>query len=159
MPINTILLPEFNFVYTFFQGRVEDLQIRAWTDRMNKDLEEFSSCREIIDLSGDIDFSGLSSEALTQAGSRERERPTAGSGPLAILVSTPLSFGLARAYSTLIGEARTQVRIFYSLDECIALMGLSECQSARLKTQLRMKGLDASASKGAGPVDFRFPSD
>ena len=159
MPIKHILLPEYNFVYTQFHGLVEDLDVRAWVDRMNKELAGFNGCCEIIDLSGEVDFSRLSSETLTQAGSREKERPTAGSGPLAILVSNPLTFGLARAYSSLIGEARTEVRILYSLDECLAVMDLSENQRIQVGKRIQLQGLSPSSSEASRPIDFSFPPD
>lgn len=159
MPIKNILLPDYNFVYTRYYGSVDDLQVRAYSDQLKNQIAEFKSCCEIIDFSKEIDFSDLSSETLTRAGSLEKERPTASTGPLAILVVNPLTYGLARAYSTFAAEARSDLLISYSLDDCIAFMGLNNIQSQQVQNAINMSNPEISELQPGNSIGFNFPPD
>ncbi len=159
MPIHTLLLPEYHFVYTRFEGNIDNLQVRAWSDRMKKDLAGFTRTREIMDLSGDIDFRSLSTEVLSLAGAEEKNRPTAGSGPLAIRVADPLTYGLARVYSSRAESFRSEIRIFHSLADCLSLMGFSENLCNKIRTQIQRPDLDSAPTRPADRVDFNFASD
>ncbi len=158
MPIKNILFPEHNFVYTYYCDSIDDLQVRAYSDQLKKQLSEFRSYCEIIDISRNVDFSNLSSETLTKTGALEKNRPNAGTGPLAILVTDPLTFGLARAYSTFAADARTDVLISYSLDECIAFMGFNRCQSLKIKNAICQTSPGSSLSS-QNSIGFNFPDD
>jgi hypothetical protein len=154
--IRNILLPEYNFVYTYYCGRIDDTQIQAYSDRIKEQLTGFKSYREIIDFSRDTDFSELSSEALNRAGDLEKERPNTGTGPLAILVTDPLTYGLARTYSTFASDSRTDVLISYSLDDCLGFMGLDDQRKQYVKNAIALTNTGACELSSAVQLKFNF---
>jgi len=157
--IKNILLPEYHFVYTYYFGKIDDIQVRAYSDQIKKDLAAFSRYCEIIDFSREVDFSSLSSETLNRAGALEKERPLAGSGPLAILVTDPLTYGLARTYSTFAADSRTDVLISYKFEDCLAFMGFKDHQRLIIEQAIHQ---DLAAAGGLYPgsqLEFHFPKD
>ncbi len=159
MPIKNVLLPEYNFVFTYFTDSVDDLEVRAYSDQLTRQIADFDKHCEIIDFSRNVDFSGLSSETLTKTGAAEKRRSLAGTGPLAILVTDPLTFGLARAYSTFAAEARTDVLISYNLEECIDFMGFSAGQKLHVKNALALALPSTNGLSLQNSVRFNFPDD
>lgn len=159
MPIKNILLSEFNFIYTKFSGVIDDLQILSYPDQVKKCLVGLKHYCEIIDLSGNPDFSQLNSMTLTRVGKLEKERPLAGTGPLAIHVSNPLTYGLARAYSTFIEDARTDLLISYSLEECLDFMGFSDHHKQLVSSAILRNDVNDTSTLVNPSVSFNFPLD
>ncbi len=159
MAIKNILLPEYNFVYTYYCGSIDDIQVRAYADRLKNQLAELKSYCEIIDFSRNVDFSKLSSETLNKAGALEKERPNTGTGPLAILVLDPLTYGLARTYSTFASDFRTNVLISYSLEDGIAFMGLNDQQNLQIKNVINQTNTGTCEPSSAVQLGFNFPPD
>ncbi len=159
MPIKNILLPEYSFVYTCYYGSIDNIQVRAYADQLKNQISEFKSYCEIIDFSRNVDFSQLSSETLNRAGALEKERPNAGTGPLAILVIDPLTYGLARTYSAFASDSRTDVLISYSLEDCLAFMGFNGPQELRIKNTINLSVSGSTEPSSAVQLGFNFPSD
>lgn len=159
MPIKNILLPEYNFVYTCYLGSIDDIQVRAYADQLKNQISGFKSYCEIIDFSRNVDFSQLSSETLTKAGALEKERSNAGTGPLAILVVDPLTYGLARTYSAFASDSRTEVLISYSFEDCLASMGFNEIHKLHIKNTINSSLSGTSEFSPATQLGFNFPSD
>ncbi len=159
MPIKNILLPEYNFVYTCYYGSIDDIQVRAYADQLKNQISGFNSYCEIIDFSHNVDFSQLSSETLNKAGALEKERPNAGTGPLAILVIDPLTYGLARTYSTFASDSRTDVLISYSLEDCLAFMGFNDPQKLQIKNTINLTMTGSSKPSTGAQLGFNFPTD
>jgi len=157
MPIKNILLADYNFVYTYYCGSIDDNQVLAYADQLKNQLAELNNYCEIIDFSRDVDFSKLSSMTLTKAGSLEKERPCVGTGPLAILVRDPLTYGLARTYSTFASDSRTDVLISYSLEDCLAFMDLKDHQQLQVKNAIAQTQTECGPSSPENQIGFNFP--
>ncbi len=157
MSIQNVLLAQYHFVYTYYYGSIDDIQVRAYADKLKAELREFKTCCEIINFSRDADFSKPSSETLNPAGALEKERPNAGTGPLAILVRDPLTYGLARTDSAFASDSRTGVLISYDIEKCLAFMCLTEHQSLQIKNAISLPNAGAYELSSAGQLQFKFP--
>lgn len=158
MSIQNVLLPEYHFAYTYYCGSIDDIQVRAYADKLRAELSESKTYCEIIDFSRDADFGKLSSETLNRAGALEKERPNAGTGPLAILVRAPLTYGLARTYSTFASDSRTEVLISYDIEECLAFMSYGEHQTLQIKNAIGLTNAGSCEPSSAVQLKFKFPS-
>jgi len=157
--IKNILLPEYHLVYTYYFGAVDDLQVRSYADQLKSELNQFERYSEIIDFSHQVDFTQLSSETLNRAGYLEKERPLCQSGKLAIVVASPLTYGLARTYTIFAEDVRQEIKISYDLEECLTFVGLNNRQHLQTQQTIHNTWQGISGVPRSPQLEFNFPSD
>lgn len=107
------------FVYTRVTGDLDDAQVLQHLIEYNAETEgragliELSDCREVRNVES-LSVQGLVESAGLEAGVSRTE-----GGRLAIVVTTPLHYGLARAFSEISSNFRAAVAVFYDFDEAL----------------------------------------
>ncbi|MCP4642534.1 MAG: hypothetical protein GY851_18970 [bacterium] len=144
------LVPELKFTLTRAFGAIDDRQLAQHIVDLNEEaagieaLNEFADCRDIQD------FSAMTSEGLFRASTLERDQPRTAGSVMCLLVDNPASYGMAKAYATMVSDYRSRTFVSYSLDEALDFMEYSSEDTARLRDLVETTRQSDLATLSAG---------
>lgn len=116
-------MPDSRFVYVRVFGSLDDVQLREHVERYNEECAGRQALLELADGRGVEDVGRLTVQGVIQVAGMEEGQPRALGGRLALVVSEPLHFGLARAYASIAGNVREETGVYYEIDEALRWMG------------------------------------
>ena len=124
MPIERTYFEEHNFVLTLIYGKLTPIELDQHVIEMNREyggkyaVDELADCRYLTDVS-----ELTTTEVMIAADMEKGEGRTFGSKG-AIVANSGAVYGLARAYAVVAQEARIDSRVYRSMDEAIAWLGV-----------------------------------
>ncbi|MCP4642533.1 MAG: hypothetical protein GY851_18965 [bacterium] len=144
------LVPELKFVLTRIRGVLDDQQLAQHVADLNREAAAIEGLRELADCRDVQDFSRMTSEGLFRASELERDQPRTAGSVICLLVDSPATYGMAKAYATMVSDYRARTLVSYSLDETLEFMEYSSEDAARLRELIETtRELDTGAP-GAG---------
>ena len=111
--------PDSHFVYVRLSGHLDDAQVRQQLADFNREAEGRTGILELADCRGVEDVQQVSVKGLVDSAALERGQSRVEGGKLAVVVTTPLQYGLARAYTEIASNFRDAVAVFYEFEEAL----------------------------------------
>jgi hypothetical protein len=111
--------PDSLFVYVRLSGVIDDAQVRQQLHDYNREAEGRTGILELSDCRAVEDVQQVSVKGLVEGANLERGQTRVEGGKLAVVVTTPLQYGLARAYVEISSNFREAVAVFYDFDEAL----------------------------------------
>ena len=115
--IETFLKPDSNFAFIRVSGKLTDQELFDHLENFNTIASELMGTMELADCREATDLTELTVVGVLKAAKLEQGQQRNIGSKVAILVSTELTYGLARIYATIAGEHKEEVNIFYSIEE------------------------------------------
>lgn len=110
---------EHNFVLVNVTQNVDDDQLRQHVLDYNREVGDRQGLLELADCRGMTDVQHLTVQGCIECAFLERESPRVVGGKLAVLVTSPLHYGIARAYASIAELNRGSAQVFYALEEAL----------------------------------------
>ncbi|MCA8979800.1 MAG: hypothetical protein H6831_14010 [Planctomycetes bacterium] len=111
--------PDSPFVYVRLSGVLDDFQVRQQLDEYNQEARGRTGILELADARYVEDVDKVSVKGLVDSAGLERGQSRVEGGKLAVVVRTPVQYGLARAYTEISSNFRDAVAVFYDFDEAL----------------------------------------
>jgi len=111
--------PDSSFVYVRLSGALDDSQVRQEIHDYNREASGRSGILELTDARLVEDVHQLSVGGLVDNAGLERGQSRVVGGKLVVVVTTPVQYGLARAYAEISSNFREAVAVFYDFDEAL----------------------------------------
>ncbi|WP_210398305.1 hypothetical protein [Motiliproteus sediminis] len=136
--------PASRLVFCAFEGDVSDQQLLDHLQRYNQQYGSIEGLYEFCDLRAITEADGLNVSTLLEVAEQDYHRPRLAGGKLALLATSPLTFGLARAYQSIAEMGPNSVRIIVTdnEDEAIRFLCCTEDDLNFMRQQRRKWGLD-----------------
>jgi hypothetical protein len=124
--------PDSSFVYVRMSGALDDAQVRQQLHDYNREAAGRTGILELADARLVEDVQQLSVGALVDNAGLERGQSRVAGGKLVVVVTTPVQYGLARAYAEISSNYREAVAVNYDFDEALHwLLPATEIEAAR----------------------------
>lgn len=124
--------PDSSFVYVRLSGALDDTQVRQQLHDYNREAAGRTGILELADARLVGDIQQVSVGALVDNAGLERGQSRVAGGKLAVVVTTPVQYGLARAYAEISSNFREAVAVHYDFDEALRwLLPPDQVEAAR----------------------------
>ncbi len=111
--------PDSSFVYVRMSGALDDAQVRQQLHDYNREAAGRTGIMELADARLVEDVQAVSVGGLVDNAGLERGQSRVEGGRLVVVVTTPVQYGLARAYTEISSKFRDAVAVHYDFDEAL----------------------------------------
>jgi hypothetical protein len=116
MPITRHFDAVHNFLLTRMNGLIDEAIIRRHLKALNEEARHLNGIKELVDCR-EVTTGCRSVHDLVETATLEKGQPWALDGQLVIVVSQPVTFGMARVYLAGNEGVRKEVHVTYSMEE------------------------------------------